>query len=129
MTRTTAAVALLAALAVALPTRAQDPPQRPEDFIKRLDKNGDGVLTRDELPPRLADAFDRFDTNKDGKLDRGEVAVMLRTLGRQQPGRPGRPEQLVERLLEQFDTNKDGKIDKKEARGILAENFDRIDTN
>src|SRR5437867_9739823 len=57
----------------------------PEEFIKRFDKNKDGYLTKDELPPRLAQAFDRADTNGDGKLDRKEVAEMLKVL-RQRAG-------------------------------------------
>jgi Ca2+-binding EF-hand superfamily protein len=39
------------------------------------------------------------------------------------------PDRMVDRLLKRFDTDKDGKISKDEAKGKLAENFDRIDTN
>src|SRR5262249_30824575 len=40
-------------------------------FIKRLDKNKDGFLTKDELPfPRLAMQFDRWDMDGNGKLDK-----------------------------------------------------------
>src|SRR5438270_11024763 len=51
-----------------------------DDFIKRFDKNGDGYLTRDELPPRLAAIFDRVDANGDGKLDKKEVAALMQIL-------------------------------------------------
>ena len=53
---------------------------RPEEFIKRHDKNKDGYLTKDELPPALARIFDRLDTNGDGKLDKDEVAAMFKML-------------------------------------------------
>src|SRR6266849_2496558 len=49
----------------------------PDQFIKRLDKNMDGVLTRNELPPFLAKNFEKWDLNGDGKLNRDEVGQML----------------------------------------------------
>ena len=122
-------VALLTAfLLTAADGLAQPPLARltPEEFIKRFDKNGDGTLTREELPPNFAAAFDRFDTNKDGKLDRKEVAALLQTLRRRQGQNP---ESIVKRLLERMDTNKDGKISRAEAQGQVAANFDRLDTN
>src|SRR5262249_3235043 len=51
-----------------------------DGFIKRFDKNGDGVLTKDELPERLAERFSRIDANGDGKLDKAEVERMLEVL-------------------------------------------------
>ena len=38
-------------------------------------------------------------------------------------------DEIVETLLKQMDTNKDGKISREEAKGKLAESFDKIDTN
>jgi Ca2+-binding EF-hand superfamily protein len=106
----------------------------PEEFIKRFDKNKDGYLTKDEAPPWLAKAFDRVDTNGDGKLDRAEVNQLLLGL-RKRFGSQARPaldpqvEKLVDKLLAQFDKDKDGKISRTEAKGPLAQNFDRLDTN
>src|SRR4051794_5344880 len=48
----------------------------PEEFLKRWDKNGDGALSKDELPPFLAQAFEKLDKDGNGKLDRQEVAAM-----------------------------------------------------
>jgi hypothetical protein len=49
----------------------------PAQFIERLmqnDANGDGVLSKDELPPAMAERLmERGDTNKDGMLDKGEL--------------------------------------------------------
>ena len=42
-----------------------------------FDKNGDGKLQKDELPPRLAERFDELDTNKDGVLDESEIKTIL----------------------------------------------------
>ena len=38
----------------------------PEEFLKRFDKNKDGFVSKDELPPFLATAFDRADSNGNG---------------------------------------------------------------
>ena len=50
-------------------------------FIKRLDKDGDGKVSSEELPQtyraRLGGKFEEFDKNKDGALNQQEVAAML----------------------------------------------------
>jgi Ca2+-binding EF-hand superfamily protein len=104
----------------------------PDEFLKRFDKNKDGLLSRDELPMYLARAFERYDANGDGKLDRREVQEMLQGLrvffGVPAPANP-QVEAFVDKLLAQLDTNKDGKISKAEAKGPLAVNFEQIDQN
>jgi Ca2+-binding EF-hand superfamily protein len=103
-----------------------------DDFIRYFDKNQDGALTKDELPPRLAKAFPRFDTNRDGKLDRKEVEAMMqqmrRFLARRPGGRPG-VERIVNNIFQRMDTDKDGKISRKEAKNRIARFFNQIDTN
>jgi Ca2+-binding EF-hand superfamily protein len=110
---------------------------RADDFIRHFDKNKDGYLTPDELPPRLSRMFSQFDRNGDGKLDRQEVEKMLQVVrqrlgsgsGLAGAGKGASPQQIVAGLLQRQDTNKDGKISRDEARGPLARNFDLIDTN
>jgi Ca2+-binding EF-hand superfamily protein len=124
-------------LMIALVIGADDAPPwlklTPEEFLKRFDKNKDGVLSKDELPPGLARNFDRYDRNSDGKLDLKEIGQMLEAAQRAFAAKPAVDEAAVERrvtqILERMDTNKDGKISKDEARGPIAENFERIDTN
>lgn len=60
---------------------------RPADHFQWLDKNGDGVVTRDELPrPGLSGAAD---ADKDGQLTKAEVAACLsRSAPSQRPLRP-----------------------------------------
>ena len=106
----------------------------PDAFIQRFDKNKDGMLSKDELPPYLQKPFARFDANGDGKLDRAEVAQMLKGLrtyfGIQAKGPgPKQVEAFVDKLLAQFDKDKDGKISKAEAGGQLAKNFAQLDLN
>ena len=101
----------------------------PEEFIKRFDKDKDGAVGRDELPPFLAKAFDRADRDGSGKLDRPEVAAMLQVMATMAGGLRPNPEQFVDGILKQFDSDKDGKLSKDEAKGRLADGFKKIDAN
>ncbi len=135
-----AGILTLAALA---PAQTQDkgPPKKlplpaliemlkksPEEFIKQFDKNMDGFLQKDELPPFLAKNFEKFDKNSDGKLHREEVDQMLKTtrqfLAAQQPGFGNQPD------FDALDKNADGRLSKEELKGTpwLAR-FAAIDTN
>jgi Ca2+-binding EF-hand superfamily protein len=56
-----------------------------EEMINRLmqfDKNGDGKLSRDELPERMQSMMEKGDTDKDGFLSKDEI----RKLAQSQPG-------------------------------------------
>ena len=84
-----------------------------------LDKNGDGVISRDEAAakPMLAKMFDTLDTNKDGVLSKAEMKAAL--------------DKMHERHMMKIDTDRDGRISRAEAAAHpkLANHFDRIDTN
>ena len=55
----------------------QRPRMDPAQMLERMDANGDGKLSKDELPPQLAERmFERGDTNKDGVLDKTELEAM-----------------------------------------------------
>ena len=41
------------------------------------DEDGDGRLSRDELPERMRQRFERMDANGDGYVDREELEVMF----------------------------------------------------
>ncbi len=62
------------------------------DFFKRLDSNGDGVLTTDDMSDQRRELFNlllqRGDNNKDGKLTREEFTASMRNRGATQPQRP-----------------------------------------
>jgi len=114
------AAAVAATLTVTAPALLAAPPA---DGAKRtpvqLDKNGDGLISRDEAQasPRLAASFDKLDVNKDGLLTRDEMRA-----GRSKAGDGHRA---------RLDTNKDGLISREEAKPTqrLSQNFDALDTN
>ena len=61
----------------------------PEEMVARMmqfDKDGDGKLSKDELPERMIGMLERGDTNKDGFLSREELVALARS----QMGGPGR---------------------------------------
>jgi hypothetical protein len=76
--------------------QAQQRPD-PNAMFERLDQNGDGVLTLEEVPEQRQRFFDRMmqraDQNQDGKLTQEEFTTSLNTGpgGRRMRGRrPGR---------------------------------------
>ncbi len=80
MNKITLVLAGSVALLLALPihrSRADWPPKNatPETIFKMADKNGDGVVTPDELPN--AQEFAKFDTNGDGKITFEEARPVL----------------------------------------------------
>ena len=88
-------------------------------FFDRIDKNGDGFITADEIAPERATFFERMlregDKDGDGKLSREEFRVGFAERARGGRVRPeggnfgGRLGGIVERL-KQLDTNQDGKV-------------------
>jgi Spy/CpxP family protein refolding chaperone len=60
--------------------------------IMSFDRNGDGKITKDELPERMQDLIARGDTNKDGALDKDEIKKLAADPARDRsfPGFAGR---------------------------------------
>lgn len=50
------------------------------DNWSTFDKNGDGRITRDELPAKEQSLFDRFDANQNGVLDEAELKELQRVI-------------------------------------------------
>ncbi|MBC8290079.1 MAG: EF-hand domain-containing protein [Planctomycetes bacterium] len=49
---------------------------RLQENFKRIDKNNDGFLSRDEAPEKLKENFDRVDKNSDGKISVDEIRAL-----------------------------------------------------
>jgi collagen type III alpha len=127
-----------------------------EGMIQRTDKNGDGKLSKDEVPELLRNRFDEMDGNSDGFLDKEELAKngerlreRMREQGGRPPGFPGRPDgaaagapgrpgsdanlganrERVANMLREHDKDADGRISAKEFGEDRADQFKRIDAN
>jgi len=88
-------------------------------LLKRLDKNGDGKISRDEWT-RNPKAFDRMDANKDGLVTRDEAEAAFK----QRAERREKSEQAFAAM----DKDHDGKISRSEWTG-KPKAFDRLDLN
>lgn len=99
-------------------------------FIKDHDKNGDGKLSKDELPPWLQDDFSKIDTNGDGFISADElqkyadkrahsrpelVEIVLYAVDIEEP-LSLKELQAAYDQLRKLDTNHDGKIDESELK-------------
>jgi hypothetical protein len=66
-----------------------------DDVVERIlsfDKNGDGKVTRDELPERMQYLIEKGDTNKDGALDREEIKALAAELAKEGASLAGGPD-------------------------------------
>jgi hypothetical protein len=59
---------------------------RAAELISQLDGNGDGKLTKDEVPERLQMMFGLLDSNRDGFVDASEALVFVKASGGRRPG-------------------------------------------
>jgi hypothetical protein len=111
--------------------------------FQRFDKNGDGKVTRDELPN--PQAFERFDLNKDGVIALEEYNQVASGM-KGKPGTPtatAKPGETIpatptpaaqgfsvgqfDAMVKKVDKNGDGSISREEAAG--AKWFERLDQN
>ncbi|MBN1344737.1 MAG: EF-hand domain-containing protein [Phycisphaerae bacterium] len=73
------------------PGRGRGPAPGGEGFVERImshDKDGDGKVTKDELPGRAQRLIERGDTNGDGAIDKEEAQKMAEEFA-QRRGGPG----------------------------------------
>ncbi len=97
---------------------AQARPRAVEMLYVVVDEHAEGAPTVQELQ-QAYDLLRRFDKNHNGKIDPQAVAAY-----RQQ-----RCKERFDTIIKDLDKNHDGKISKSEARGLLADDFDQLDTN
>lgn len=91
----------------------------PAQIFNRMDRNGDGKLTKEEIPEQAADRFKPlFDALGKNEITREEyMRTLPRLAGGGQP-QPGSPE-----LFKQFDRNNDGKLTLDEVPEGMKQRF------
>ncbi|MGO4213945.1 EF-hand domain-containing protein [Terriglobus sp. YAF25] len=107
-----------------LPNQADPKANNADEMAQRLmafDKNGDGVLTRDEVPERMAGIFARADKNGDGKINADE----LKSTASKTAGPNGRVERgtnvtRMDPILSALDADHDGVISAAEIAAAPA---------
>lgn len=100
-------------------------------IMAAIDSNKDGEISADELAAASSE-LRKLDKNGDGKLGREEIMPRFegRGEGRMEGRFEGRPDApRTGEFFKSRDTNGDGKISREEAPDRMKENFDRIDAN
>jgi len=107
-----------------LPNQSDPNANKPAETVQRLmilDRNGDGVLSKDEVPERLQGIFARSDANHDGKITPDEIRASAST----QTGPNGRALRSgdatrMDPVLNAIDTNHDGVLSADEIAAAPA---------
>jgi len=118
--------ALIAALLVGLvPLRAAQAQDMPgQRILQRIDTNGDGAISKDEMTAARERLFRRLDRNGDGVIDEKEIDSARQAI-------EDRAEVAQARLgnrWRRMDTNGDGKVSEQEFASSMPL-FDLVDRN
>lgn len=106
----------------------------PEEMVSRMfeenDKDGDGKLSKDEIPERMGPMLQSADQDGDGAISKEELSSSMEQMrnrfrgggGNFGPGGGFNPQQMVQQMA-QYDRNRDGKLTADEVpeqmRGML----------
>lgn len=141
-------LAMLLALSVSGSVFSAEPPAQPtaqptakaergvkprmdaKQYFQRLDKDGNGVVSREEAKahPRLEKAFDGMDLSKDGQVTDTEYREYAKARRDQHSEKT---KTGMKALWEKADTNSDGMLDREEAKSSphVIKHFDSMDAD
>ncbi|MBS7457097.1 EF-hand domain-containing protein [Coralloluteibacterium stylophorae] len=108
---------LLAAFAAAEAVAARAPqplPRTPEDYLRRIDDDGDGRISREEYVAHSMRAFETMDRDGDGVLAGAELPF-----AESAPVSRERRTQALERVFDRLDSDRDGTLDARELASPL----------
>jgi len=110
----------------------------PGQMFGRMDKDGNGVLSKNEVPERMQAHFDKLDADGNGGITREELVTAMKNRPGQGagPGGKGKPEgarggegMKPEGLLKRLDADGNGSISKNEAPENMQARFDKMDAD
>jgi Ca2+-binding EF-hand superfamily protein len=101
-------LAMLAGIVLIANAVAQDPPRTPQDYLQRMDTDGDGRVTRIEYIAYMSRGFDRIDADGNGVLEGDELPPGARRVTRADY------EASLAAAFARQDSNHDGYLDARE---------------
>ncbi|MAS94140.1 MAG: hypothetical protein CMO55_13170 [Verrucomicrobiales bacterium] len=106
------------------------------DFLKRADKNGDGDISKDEVPEQAWERMSRMDKDNDGVLTKEEMAAGFAAMrgmrgegGKGPGGRAGATSGGPVAIFSRYDEDKDGKLAESEVPGEMWSKLRKADTD
>lgn len=99
---------MLAGIVLIANAVAQDPPRTPQDYLQRMDTDGDGRVTRIEYIAYMSRGFDRIDADGNGVLEGDELPPGARRVTRADY------EASLAAAFARQDSNHDGYLDARE---------------
>lgn len=98
-------------------------------LFERQDANGDGLLSRNEIPEQVRERIMAADANGDGALSREELREAMPRGPRAPGGEEVSPEERRARMMERLDANGDGKLQVSELPERMRERMAQADVN
>jgi len=110
---------------------AQRERPNPAELIKKLDKNQDGAVSKDEVPVSGWERLSKLDKNSDGKITKEEVTAIRPGTMEEKGPNSGKAPTADQRgqLFQRMDKNEDGKLAKSEVPEQFWEKLSRADQN
>ena len=123
-----------AGIAAGQMTPMNGPAAMVEQMIVQNDKNGDGQLSPEEIPPQMARMFPQMDANGDGRLTREELTAAAANMANQFGGMMGGAGGAMNgqggmQQLMQYDLNRDGRLTPNEVPQQMAAMLQGADAN
>ncbi len=103
--------------------------QRAESIVKRLDTAGNGYVTNDEFLASAQKRFARLDSNGDGKLTPNELSSPRENRGGNRGKAGGANTAFGQKRFDKLDANHDGVVSQDEFLAEAAAKFAQFDTS
>jgi len=110
-------------------------PAQAEEMFSRLDEDGNGQVTVEEVPPPIVERFEQLlkggDKNRDGQLSKEELLALSRRIESQEMQQLPQAEidRRLKRLFRRFDQNGDNRLSLKEAPRRMKDRFEHLDAD